>query len=616
MKNSMGMATDARLALGLMTAGLLSLATFFWLGFGSIPSRSMVRETTFSHASLVDAGVEFIDVTHEVGLFDFRHATNGIHSIADTLGPGLGLLDLDDDEDLDLVLLGGPVSPTGVSIHRNLFQETGELLFEDITAAAGIVWQGSALGVCAGDFDNDDVLDLFITAFGPNLLLKGVRTENGIRYLDVTARAGVAGGEYHFVSASPGASGEVRAGPPPQASSGVTAVSVPEFSTSASFGDYDLDGDLDLYVANFVSVEPEPDNGPSREFDDRFIARRFSPQADRLYRNNGDGTFVEVTAAAGLSSRSMRTMSAAFLQIHNRAPDLYVTHEFAANALYLNQGGHPDRPPFLLADVGLDDVRSGMAILRGDVDADGDLDFLIPNGRNEPASLFLASLSSPGSFDENEILFEDRGHRYGLGDQTEAPLGRGAAFFDFDADGYQDVVVAHGLDRPIDGSLTCSPEPIYLYHNLRGAGFVDVTQGAGQPLEEKYNARGLVAGDLDLDGDLDLVIAQNNGPAVVLANALQRRKSLRLNLRLRGVRRDAIGTHVEVICAGVQQTREIISGGSYLSQPPFMLFFGADDASQVDKLKIKYPPPYKDSEQSPDFVGFDMRLGPDTGSVR
>lgn len=593
--------------MGLVILSLVAVGAFLWIGFGPLPSTSIVKPTEFSpRGNPPDAGTRFRDVTRDVGLDSFRHDSGGLHSIAEAIAPGLGLLDLDADGDLDLVLLGGPGWETGVSVFLNMLREEGQLRFEDVTAEVGIRWRGHAQGVCAGDIDNDLDLDLFITAVGENLLLRnelhsvhpgtGQIVRGRLAFSDITRPAGVAGGRYHLVQDGTGAA-RVAEGPEPLASMKAVdddSSEIPEFSTGASFGDYDLDGDLDLYVANYVSFHPDlrgdPGDGRLRDEEFEYQPQLFPAQLDRLYRNEGRGVFVEVSQSQGIHRNASRGLGAAFLQLNlDRFPDLYIANDEARNTLYANRR-------FGAADDFAEQPSPAMplssrGIGRGDVNGDGLLDLAISNWRGEPLSLLILG---PREGSSENLDYSDEGSTRGVSETSALRVGWGTLLFDYDNDGDQDCMVACGGTSPAsEDEATCSKEPLLLYCNLDGGHFAEVGASAGAALQAGYAARGLVCGDLDHDMDLDVVVAQNNGPVVVLRNELEvvqpRRNSLNVNPMLGGTRGDAVGTWVTLWAHdGSLQRHEVVSGGSFLSQNPLQVHFGIGEATSVAELQIRW----------------------------
>jgi hypothetical protein len=614
-------ASDARLAFGLLALSALALAAFGFVGFGPLPSRALRSPVAAPPPATPQAGTEFVDVTERIGLGDFRHVVSeGVRSIKDAVAPGLGLLDLDDDGDLDLVLLGGPGATTGVSIWLNRHAERRELAFEDVTEEAGIEWTGAAQGVCAGDVDRDGDVDLFVTAIGGNLLLMNRLADSegeSLAFTDETQSAGVQGGRWHWRLTDPMNPPQTEAGDPPAdlvQAAPARAGEVPEFSTAATFGDLDADGDLDLYVANYVCYFEErhrrlllAESGrPDRAEPVQYQPVTFEPQPDRLYLNeldeDGDLVFGEVTKKARAKDPGGRGLGARFMLVDSDIyPDLYVANDASDNVFLHNvpmtweDGGDLSRG-FEDEGVlfGLSERKSGMGIARGDCDGDGDLDILTTNYRLQKASLFLLHrerVEVDGAA-RWETLFDERGQACGLGESSRPFVGWGCVFFDYDNDGDEDLFIGNGFTSPREGSLSCTPERPLLFQNDGTGRYVDVTSSGGSALSRPYAARGVVAGDLDRDGDLDLVIAQNAGPVVVLENRLDPsngNRSLSIAVTQSPRRGDAVNVQVTVQAGRHPIVRELLSGSSYLSQGPFEAHFGLGRAAQADQVRLTWP---------------------------
>ncbi|MBM4014064.1 MAG: hypothetical protein FJ293_03750 [Planctomycetes bacterium] len=624
-------ASDARLAWGLLLLSALALGAFVVVGFGPLPSRALRATESVPPAAPITAPTEFVDVTEEVGLAGWRHdVEHGVLSIADAVAPGIGLLDLDQDRDLDLVLLRGSAAPVGIGILLNQLVPEGKLRFVDATAECGISWRGAAQGVCAGDVDQDGDVDLFISALGRNLLLRNLLLDQGeLGFADATEEAGVGGTRWHWVRIDARRLPLARPGPPTDAL-GATWLDheVPEFSTGVSFGDLDADGDLDLYVANYLAYFAErhaltaadETTREDRPEPPEFKPTTFEPQQDRLYLNEGGEEqllFSDVTRIARLDDHGGRGMGAVFLRIDgDDYPDLYVANDATDNICLHNIAADTPSMPTLRRRLehatdgfGLDDRLSGMGIARGDADGDADLDVLTTNWRRQSASLFLFRIDERPQADGTlrpSPFFERLTEQSGLAEATSRFVGWGCVFLDFDNDGDQDLFIGNGYTSPRQPQAACQAEYPLLFLNTGGGRFVDVTSSAGAALARSYAARGVVTGDIDGDGDLDLLLAQNHGPVVCLENRLARgAQSLVVEVRIGALRRsidaapdarqeirgDAVNVQLFLDSGGRKQVVELLSGGSYLSQGPFEAHFGLGSAARADEVRIVWPSP-------------------------
>jgi tetratricopeptide (TPR) repeat protein len=474
--------------------------------------------------------------------------------IADTMGGGVGLIDFDGDGWLDIYFANGcrlPFDPKDPPRPNLLYRNQRDGTFRDVTAAAGAGGRGYAMGCTVGDYDNDGDDDLFVTGYKGAVLY---RNRGDGTFEDVTARAGV---------------------------------SSDRWSTAAGFGDLDGDGDLDLVVITYVDVAQ----------DDARVCRDnaghpihctpavYRPQADLLYRNNGDGTFTEVSQAAGFLDSGGRGLGLAIADLDDDGKlDIFVANDATPDFLYRNRGGLRFEEAGLEAGVGTNGsgrATASMGVVADDLDGDGRIDLFITNLVNE-SNTFFRNLGGG--------MFVDATLGAGLDAPSRPRTGFGDAALDADNDGRLDLFVANGHvdDRPWANSPMAQPA---LFFWGRGSGhFTPAPRGS----EDSYFARnvvgrGVAAGDLDNDGRVDLVVVHRDGAAALLWNRAAGGHSL--GLLLRGTRsgRTPIGARVTCRAGGRSAVRSLTSGTGYLSAHDPRLWFGLGGTTKVDRLEIRWP---------------------------
>jgi hypothetical protein len=495
----------------------------------------------------VEAEVQFVDATTDAGIaFRHQNGAKGEKHYPEIQGSGAVFFDYDADGWLDLYFANtaGPGA---------LYRNRGDGRFEETTATAGAADSGQGMGCIAADYDRDGDLDLYITCYGPNILY---RNNGDGSFTDVTSRSGVGD---------------------------------PGFGAGAAFADYDQDGDLDLYVANYVEYPPAV-NPPCIQAKGMQVycgPDAYAPQADVFFGNAGDGTFTDISEAVGLRPRAAKELAAVFSDYDRDGDvDLYVAGDRTANLLYRNDG---DRfvEVGLLAGVAFDnagEALAGMGLAVADYDHNGFFDFFVTNYQWETNSLYR---------NLGNGFFADATYEAGLGMPSLRHLAWGTIFFDYDNDGDADLFVANGhLDDNVelfDTSVTYAQQN-QLFRNDGQGRFTDVTQSAGPGMALAQVSRGAAVGDYDEDGDLDLVVANNNQPAALLRNDggnLNRWLSVKL---IGGAsNRDGIGALVEVVAEGRSQIDEVRSGSSFLSQNDLRLHFGLGAAENVELVKIRWP---------------------------
>src|SRR5215831_1293478 len=502
------------------------------------------------------APIQFVDVTKSAGL-TFTHYTGafGKKYLPEALGPGVAFIDYDGDGWQDLFFTNGMDWP---GQHRrtstlHLYRNNHNGTFTDVTHAAGLDVEMYAMGVAVGDYDNDGDDDLFVTAVGQSRLF---RNNKGV-FTDVTKEAGLAGPD--------------------------------EFSTSAAWVDFDRDGKLDLAVGNYVQWTPQTDlfctlDGTNKSY---CTPESYKGASPRLWRNRGNGTFEDVTAKAGLLDPTSKTLGLAILDANqDQWPDLLLANDTQPNRLYINntKGGFTERG--VLAGVAFSEdgiARAGMGVDAADYDRSGYPSVLITNFSNQMLALY---------HNEGNGLFVDEAPRSAVGRASLLTLGFGCFFFDYDLDGWLDIFVANGhiesdIER-IQNRIKYAQAP-HVFHNEGKGAFVEAAQSLGAALRQRRVGRGAAYGDFDNDGDLDIVMTTNGGPAVLLRNDGGSNRSLRLRLEGTRSNRDGFGAVVRVTAGGETQSQMLRSGSSYLSQSERVLTFGLGNRQQADAVEIRWP---------------------------
>jgi hypothetical protein len=503
-------------------------------------------------------GVRLTDVTAAAGIA-FRH-NNGAYGgklLPETLGSGCAFLDYDADGWQDILLVNGCDWPgrrrqnSTLRLYRNNRNGT----FTDVTRDAGLDVELYGMGVAVGDFNNDGFPDVLITCVGQNRLFRN--TGKGT-FVDATKAAGLAGRL--------------------------------AFSTSALWFDYNRDGLLDLFVCNYVKWSAEHDVFCSVDGKQKSYC---TPEAYRgdtcwLFRNRGNGTFEDVTATSGVFDTSSKSLGVAMLDYDRDGwPDLFVANDTQPNKLYRNLRNGTFKDVALEVGVAFNadgKARAGMGVDVGDVDNSGRPALVITNFENEMIGLYRET--RPG-------VFEDVAVRAGVGRPSRTTLGFGCVFADVDLDGLLDLVVANGhIDetvRAIPGNVGYAQAPQLFVNQGLGA-FRDVAAEAGAAFAQPKVGRGLACGDFDRDGDVDILMTANNGPARLYRNdQLAGNRSIRFHLTGTVSNRDAIGASVRIVHDGASQSRVVKSGSSYLSQSELPVTFGVGKRDRIDRAVIAWP---------------------------
>jgi hypothetical protein len=507
------------------------------------------------------APVEFTDVTAQSGI-KFRH-NNGAYGkkyIPETTGSGCAFLDYDNDGWQDVLLINSmdfEDAPKKRKSVMALYHNNQNGTFADVTAAAGLAKPMYGMGAAIGDYDNDGWDDIYVTALGTNALFRNLG--NG-KFADVTARTGVAG-------------------------------AATDFSTSAAWFDYDKDGKLDLFVCNYVNWTIEKDqncllDGTNKSY---CTPEKYEGQQSRLYHNTG-GKFVDVTEKAGLIETPLgKSLGVAILDYNKDGwPDVFVANDTQPNRLYKNNGNGTFSDEAITAGVALSEegkARGGMGTDAIDLDGTGFPSIIVGNFSNEGLALFR---------NQGKGLFIDEGPATNVGRETMQSLTFAAFFFDYDLDGLPDIFMANGhvADdiNKVQPKITYAMRP-QLFHNDGKKKFTEVSRKVGKPFAKPIVARGAAYGDFDNDGDLDVMVTTSGGPAYLLRNdGGNQARFAKFKIVGAGTNKDGIGAKVTVFLPdGTKQWQAVHSGSSYCSQSELPLTFGLGRNDKIDRVEIEWP---------------------------
>ena len=509
--------------------------------------------------------IEFTDVTAEAGIH-FKHNSGafGKKYLPETIGSGAAFLDYDNDGWQDILFVNSMDWPENKKHHSYpaLYHNNKDGTFTDVTAQAGLAVEMYGIGVAAADYDNDGNIDIYITCVGSNHLFRNLG--NG-KFVDVTKSAGLA-------------------------DSG--------FSTSAAWFDYDNDGKLDLFVGHYVDWTPQTDlfctlDGKNKSY---CTPQTYKGQSATLYHNRGNGTFENVTARAGLNDPAGKTLGVALLDYDDDGwMDLFVANDTQPNKLYRNNHNGTFTDNAVIAGVAFSEagtVRAGMGVDAGDYDSSGRQSVVIGNFTNESIALY---------HNDGSGLFTDDAPASGIGKMSAQSLTFATFFFDYDLDGMLDVFAANGHvsdDISVVQPTVKYAQPPHLFHNKGKKKFEEVTAKLGRALNRAIVGRGAAYGDFDNDGDLDLLIMTNNGPARLLRNDNANQNDL-LRVRTIGTRsnRDGIGAKLVLKTSkGRTEYAMVRTGSSYCSQSELPVTFGLGKPEEgiTLTLEISWPSGQKD----------------------
>ena len=547
---------------------VLAMARPRWLRVSAQQSAPVAKEAPAESGNL---GVSFLNVARESGL-NAKTIFGGEHKnkyLLETTGCGVAFYDYDNDGWLDIFLVNGTRLegfPAGSEPTSHLFRNNRDGTFTDVTTKAGVAHSGWGQGVCVGDYDNDGWDDLFVTYFGQNVMYHN----NGDgTFTDVSQKAGVAGKGTRW-------------------------------STGCAFVDYDRDGKLDLFVANYIALDlataPVPESGPCLY---KSVMVACGPPGmengkNILYHNNGDGTFSDVSEAAGiLGANGTYGLGVLTADLDNDGwPDIYVANDSTASALYQNKKNGKFQDIAVEAGCALSPdgkPQAGMGISAADYDLDGNLDLIKTNFAGDTPSLY---------HNQGGANFEDATFTAGLGAHTQY-LGWGCGFFDMDNDGWADILICNGHVYPEVEQLKTEAgyaQRKLLYQNLHNGHFADVSLQAGPGISEPSPSRGAAFGDFDNDGDIDVVInTVNDYPQLLRCDSKLNNNWIKVRTIGTKSNRSGIGarlkcvTHLPGDTKPHQQIDEVRSGGGYFSQNDLRVHFGVGKATKVDLLEVRWP---------------------------
>jgi enediyne biosynthesis protein E4 len=514
-------------------------------------------------AQNAQAGVQFVDVTAKAGIrFVHNNGAFGKKFLPETIGPGVAFIDYDKDGWPDIFLVNGADWPGHVAKHSTpkLYHNNHDGTFTDVTHKAGLDVEMYGIGVAVGDYDNDGYDDLFVTAYGQSRLFhnNGPDKTGNVTFSDVTQKAGLDGAK--------------------------------EFSTSAAFVDYDKDGRLDLVVGNYVQWSPENDlyctmDGKNKSY---CTPESYKGHSVRLWHNDG-GKFSDVTQKAGLGEPTSKTLGVAMLDYDNDGwPDLLFSNDTQPNKLYKNNGNGTFTEKAVVAGVAFSEdgvARAGMGVDTFDYDRSGNTSLMITNFSNQMISLY---------HNEGKGLFVDEAPRSDVGRASLLTLGFGCFFFDYDLDGWPDILVANGHIDPDIQKVQVNvkfAEPPHLFRNLGQGKFVEVTKSAGAEFASARVGRSVAYADIFNDGRLDVLFSTNGGAPHLFRNVAAGTANHSVRLKLVGTmsNRDGIGAVVKLTTPDGTQTQMLRSGSSYLAANELVLTFGLGAATKADAIEIRWP---------------------------
>jgi len=509
--------------------------------------------------------VTFTDVTKASGINFINASSAEKKYIVESMSGGVAMADFDNDGRLDIYLVNSYTVEAALAKKARppaaLYRNLGNGKFEDVATKAGVADPGWAMGVSVADYDNDGDDDLYVTCFGPDRLYRNLGAG---RFEDVTGKAGV---------------------------------SDARFSAGAAWGDYDRDGDLDLFVANYVDFKLDdlPQFGKGQLCQYRNIPVQCGPRGlpgagDTLYRNNGDGTFTDVSKQAKVDDpNGFYGLGVMWTDFDDDGwPDIYVANDATPNYAYRNNHDGTFTEMGLALGVAVDEngVEQGsMGVSIGDYDRDGRFDLIVTNFAEQYNTIYHKN--ADGSF-------TDVSRATKTSESSMPHVGWGVKFFDYDNDSWLDLLVVNGHVYPqIEGAFPGGEyrQRKLFYRNLRNGSFADISNDVGEAVKERRASRGAAFGDYDEDGDVDVIVNDLDGPPMLLRNDGGSKAGNWVSLKLVGTKsnRNAVGARVELKAGGLTQIDEVRAGDSYISHSDWRLHFGIGKAATVDEITIRWP---------------------------
>jgi hypothetical protein len=537
---------------------LIVLCFLAFIGCKADPKNADPPPSATTQPKTTPFSVQFVNITKQAGItFIHNNGAFGKKLLPESMGSGCAFLDYNNDGWQDILLINSMDWPSNrrKTTYSALYKNNQNGTFTDVTQKAGLAVETYGMGTTIGDYDNDGDSDIYISSLGPDLLF---RNNSDGTFSDVTKQAGLGS---------------------------------PDFGTSSTWFDYDKDGNLDLFVTNYVQWSIETDlfctlDGTNKSY---CTPESYKGASSRLYRNKGNGTFEDTTKAAGLLDPVSKALGVVVLDYDlDHWPDLFVANDTQPNKLYHNNKNGTFRETGVLAGVAYSETgipRAGMGVDAADFDDSGYPSLIIGNFSNEMMALY---------HNEGTGLFIDEAPATTVGQATLLKLTFGAFFFDFDLDGNLDIFGANGHvhdDINVVQQQVTYAQPPHLFRNLGKKHFEEVSRKVGKDFQQPVVARGAAYGDIDNDGDLDVLISTNSGPAVLFRNdGGNKNNYIRFKTVGSKSNRDGVGAKIVInLNDGIKKWQQVKSASSYCSQNESIVTFGLGSDKQIKRVAVTWP---------------------------